>query len=190
MIDHDDLELNSYMLFWTVWPRSDHEFLLLTVCSLFLHLVWSLTSGVRALHLLCQTQFECGVFWCSILCGGDQQWNGSLLQPSAVKSCSCAAVGAFWAHCPVLLCLALPYSPLLCCNPLHSHVLLEYNVPFQMSSEFPEKVCCPKQPSSTSFPTWYPWVAGPLTVFCSAFRLKYCLCLVLFFLKKDATIFF
>ena len=66
-----------------------------------------------------------------------------------------------WVHFGriALSCFALPYSPLLCCNPLHSHVLLEYNVPFQMSSEFPEKVCCPKQPSSTSFPTWYPWVA-------------------------------
>ena len=129
------------MLFWTVWPHNENSISYFWLYALYLlHLVWLLTFGVRALHLLCQTQFECGVFWCSILCGGDQQWNGSLLQPSAVKSCSFAAVGAFWAHCPVLPCLALPYyPPLICCNPLHSHVLLEYNVPFQMSSGFPEK---------------------------------------------------
>ena len=41
-----------------------------------------------------------------------------------------AAVGAFWAHCPVPLCPVL-----LCCNRLHSHVLLEHGVPFQIGQK-------------------------------------------------------
>ena len=147
----------------------------------FLHLVWSSTSGVRALHLLCQTQFECGVFWCSILCGGAQQWNGSLLQPSAVKSCSCAAVGAFWAHCPVLLRLAL-FSPAL----LQS-VAQPRPAWIQRALSNKGGVSRKSMLSKTTFLNLLPHLiplGGPLTVFCSAFRLKYCLCLVLFFSKK------